>query len=294
MPSTSSRYVDYAKAPNRADLHVDVDGTWKPLFHRNADAQSPAGGASSTVADLAKWMRLELAGGTFDGGRVVAAAPLLETFTPHILSSPPAEPAWRPGFYGLGMDVGTDQTGRVRLSHSGAFALGAATTVWMVPDLHLGITVLTNGAPVGLPESVAQSFLDLAEQGRITRDWLAAYTPSFAALLANPSRLAGRRPPAHPRPAAAARAYGGRYAHNRYYGPATVTAQGNRLTLHLGPGGRKAFPLRHWSGNTFAYTPPGENSAGISAVTFSRVRGGRPTRLTVENLNEEGLGGFRR
>jgi hypothetical protein len=32
----------------------------------------------------------------------------------------------------------------------------------------------------------------------------------------------------------------------------------------------------------------------VSAVTFSRVRHGRPTRLTVENLNAEGLGSFRR
>ena len=294
MTSTSSRYADYAKAPDRADLHVDVDGTWKPLYRRNADAQSPAGGVSSTVVDLAKWMRLELAGGTFDGQRLIAAAPLLATFTPHALSSPPMAATWRPGFYGLGWDVGTDPTGRVRLGHSGAFELGAGTTVALVPDLDLGITVLTNGAPIGVPESVVQSFLDLVEQGRITRDWLAAYRPRFAQLAENPSRLAGRQPPAHPRAARGARAYTGRYGHNPYYGPATVTARGNRLTLHLGPGGRKAFALTHWSGDTFSYEPTGENAVGISAVTFSRVRAGRATRLTVEYLNAEGLGRFRR
>jgi CubicO group peptidase (beta-lactamase class C family) len=294
MTSTSSRHADYAKAPNRADLHVEVDGAWKPLYQRDADAQSPAGGVSSTVVDLAKWMRLELGDGMFDGRRIVAAAPLLETFTPHILSAPPGEASWRPGFYGLGWDLGTDQTGRVRFSHSGAFALGAGTTVWLVPDLDLGITVLSNGAPVGLPESVAQSFLDIVEQGRVTRDWLEAYTPAFAALSENPSRLAGKRPPANARKARAARAYAGRYGHNRYYGPATVSARGNHLTLHLGPGGRTAFALRHWSGDTFSYTPSGENATGISAVTFSRVRYGRATRLTVENLNADGLGRFRR
>jgi CubicO group peptidase (beta-lactamase class C family) len=294
MSSTSSRHADFVKAPNRADLHVQVDGAWTPRFQRDPDPQTPAGGVSSNVVDLARWMRLELDGGMFDGRRIVAASALLDTFTPHILSSPPAAASWRPGSYGLGWDTGVDQTGRVRLSHSGAFALGAGTTVWLVPDLRLGITVLTNGAPIGLPESVAQEFLDLAEQGRITRDWFAAYTPGFAALLQNPSRLAGRQPPAHPRPARAARAYAGRYAHNPYYGPATVTARGNRLTLHLGPGGRQAFPLRHWSGDTFSYVPAGENAAGPSAVTFSRVRDGHPTRLTIENLNAVGLGSFRR
>jgi CubicO group peptidase (beta-lactamase class C family) len=294
MTSTSSRHADYVAAANRADLHVDVDGVWKPLYQRDPDPQSPAGGVSSNVVDLAKWMRLELADGTFEGRRIVYGAALLDTFTPHILSSPPGEPSWRPGFYGLGWDLSTDQTGRVRFSHSGAFALGAGTTVWLVPDLDLGITVLSNGAPIGVPESVAQAFLDLVEQGRVTRDWLEAYTPSFTALLENPSRLAGRQPPAHPRPARAARRYAGRYAHNPYYGPATVTARGQRLTLQLGAGGRQAFPLRHWNGDTFSYVPAGENAAGVSAVTFSRVRHGRPTRLTVENLNAEGLGSFRR
>jgi CubicO group peptidase (beta-lactamase class C family) len=295
MRSTSSRYADYARARNRADLHVDVDGTWRPLYRRDADAQSPAGGASSSVDDLARWMRLELAGGRFDGRRIVAAQPLLESFQPHIMTLPaPSSVAARPSFYGLGMDLGTDPTGRVRLSHSGAFALGAATTFTMVPDLDLGIVVLTNGEPIGLPESVAQTFLDLVEQGTVTRDWLSAYAPLFAALTENTSRLAGHRPPGHPQPARAARAYAGRYAHNPYYGPARVTARGSRLTLHLGPGGRKAFALRHWSGDTFSYVPPGENAVGVSAVTFSRVRGGRPTRLTIENLDAEGLGRFRR
>lgn len=295
MSSTSSRYADFVKAPNHADLHVDVSGTWRPLHTRDADAQSPAGGASSSASDMAKWMRLELSGGTFDGKRIVGAQALLDSFTPHIVTFPgPANASSRPGFYGLGMDLGVDATARTRLSHSGAFSLGGATTVWMVPGLDLGIVVLTNGYPVGLPESVAQTFLDLAEQGRVTRDWLEAYSPLFAALGENHSRLAGKQPPANAKRARAARSYAGRYAHNPYYGPARVTAGGSRLTLHLGPGRGKAFRLTHWSGDTFVYRPTGENSTGISAVTFSKVRGGRTTQLLVENLNAEGLGSFRR
>jgi len=37
-----------------------IDGKWVPKFVRDADAQSPAGGVSSSVNDLAKWMRLQL------------------------------------------------------------------------------------------------------------------------------------------------------------------------------------------------------------------------------------------
>lgn len=292
MTSTSSRYADFARSPDHAALHVKVGGAWQPRYSRDADVQSPAGGASSSAVDMAKWMRLVLADGAYDGGQLIARGPLGEIATPHMLSSPPAALDARSGFYGLGMNVGNDATGRVRLSHSGAFALGAATSFTMLPAEHLGIVVLTNGQPLGLPEAVAATFMDLAELGHPERDWLAAYGQAFAGLLENHSRLAGRQPPAHPKPARPERAYVGSYP-NAYYGAARVTVRRGRLTLLLGPR-HDAFRLSHWSGDTFAYTPPGENSTGRSAVTFGRLRGGRASTVRIENLDETGLGTFRR
>ena len=52
MKSTSYRFADYAKAPNRALLHVKVDGHWIPKNMRRPDAQAPAGGCSTTLNDL--------------------------------------------------------------------------------------------------------------------------------------------------------------------------------------------------------------------------------------------------
>ncbi|HWV85492.1 MAG TPA: serine hydrolase [Capillimicrobium sp.] len=292
MTSTSSRHADYAAAPERADLHVKEGDQWVPRFDRRPDPQSPAGGVSSTLLDMAKWMRLMLAEGSYDGRQVVAAEPLAQMSTPHILSNPPAVPAARSGFYGLGLNIGNDWTARVRLNHSGAFALGAATVVNMLPAEELGIVVLTNGAPIGLPEAVAHTFLDLAETGRAERDWLAAYGQAFAGLSEPAGRLAGQERPANPRPARRAAAYVGTYR-NRYYGPARVVRRGGGLAIRLGAL-REALPLTHWSGDTFTYMPPGEMASGISAVTFTRPRGGRPRAVTLENLDAEGLGTFRR
>src|SRR6266513_2505179 len=56
MASTSSRYADFVARPNKALEHVMVDGKWVQKFKRDPDAQSPAGGVSSSVNDLAKWM----------------------------------------------------------------------------------------------------------------------------------------------------------------------------------------------------------------------------------------------
>jgi CubicO group peptidase (beta-lactamase class C family) len=290
MGRTSYRHADYAAAADRARLHARVDGTWVARHDRRPDAQAPAGGASSTARDLARWLRLLLAGGRLDGRAVVAAGALGETFRPQVVSAPAREPAGRTGFYGLGWNVGHDAAGRLTLSHSGAFDQGAATCVLLVPAADLGIVVLTNGAPVGVPEAAAFTFLDLVHAGRPERDWLAALAPAFAEL-AKPrygtrgdyaGEPAGKSPPL---PAAS---YVGAYR-NDFVGDAAVTEEGGTLVLRLGPG-RRAFPLAHYDRDTFTYQPEGEMAAGRSGVTF-RVGPDRVAdAVTVENLDVHGAG----
>src|SRR3954469_13777107 len=300
MTATSSRFADYARSPRRAFGHVRVGDHWQGEVTRGADgpgpggggSAAPAGGASSSVADLAKWLRLQLADGVYNGKRVIAKSALATMLRPHSLTAAPPTPDSRPSMSGLGIDIAVDSTGRVRYTHSGAFELGAGTAVAWLPSADLGIVALTNGEPIGVPESLIASFLDLAELGRITRDWLAGYTPLFAALKANSSRLAGKQRPADPKPALPARTYAGTYA-NRYYGPARIRANGGRLTMSLGPK-HATFALRHWSAGTFSYQPRGENAVAISAVSFRLGRDGRPAAMNVESLDTQGLGTFKR
>ena len=55
MASSSYRHADYEKAANKALIHVPVGNrTWEAKYARNADAEAPAGGASSSVRDLAQ------------------------------------------------------------------------------------------------------------------------------------------------------------------------------------------------------------------------------------------------
>jgi CubicO group peptidase (beta-lactamase class C family) len=55
---------------------VAVDGSWASFTQRNADAQAPAGGASSTARDIAQWLRLLLANGQYEGRELIAKAAL--------------------------------------------------------------------------------------------------------------------------------------------------------------------------------------------------------------------------
>lgn len=278
MKHTSYRHSYFLSESNRATLHQQKgDGTWITSV-RDPDEQAPAGGASSNVLDMAKWLRMELATGKFDRKRVVKAGPLREARSLQIRTSPTEADATKVGGYALGMDTSADATGRVRWTHSGAFSAGAATRIMMIPDLDLGLVVLTNGWPIGVPEAIAESFADVAETGAVTQDWLAVFEKAFAVYTTPNRTIDGKPRPKSPAPAAALSRYAGTYR-NDFVGRATVRKQGARLVLRLGPSTRGLeLPLRHWSGDVFSFRatnslhslmPPGF----ISGVTFDLKRG---------------------
>ncbi|MFF2203588.1 serine hydrolase [Streptomyces sp. NPDC058145] len=293
MGHSSYRRSDYDKAADKASAHVEVDGRWRPSTTENADSQAPAGGASSNVDDLSKWMRLQLANGAFDGKQLVDPAALDQTRIPHAVAMDPLAPAGEPGFYGLGWNVGYDERGRLRLNHSGAFDLGAATEVTLLPSERLGIVVLTNGQPIGVPEAVAAAFFDIAQNGKQTVDWLAFYRKVVqAAAYTGVSPTNYAKPPAKAAPAQADDVYTGTYA-NEYYGPVTVTRDNKgKLSMTLGPL-KMSFSLRHYTGDTFSYRTRGENAVGLSGVTF-HTRSGKATSVTLEHLDANKLGTFSR
>lgn len=307
MSNTSSDFAAFQANPNHAVLHAPVDGGgYAPTYVRDPDSQSPAGGVSGSANDVARWMALVLAGGKApDGSQLVDDAPLRTALTPVMRSadgSPtPEQIDARAGFYGEGFGVSNDATGRVRLSHSGAFSSGGGTTVLMIPNLDLGIVVLTNGTANGTAESVTSAFADVAELGAQQYDWLTAYQKVFATINAPQGELVGRTPPAAPAPAAPNAAYAGTYR-NDYFGPITVAENGGGLTLTAGPK-QVQYRLTHWDGDTFTFNPVGNRGSepagenvddgSISQVTFT-VAGDTASSVTVEQWNKNGLGTFTR
>lgn len=289
MSSTSSRFTDFERRPNRAHGHVRTASGFEPRYQRQPDAQSPAGGVSASVLDVARWMALVLRG----GAPIVAPEALLAAATPKIITRQPSDLDARADTYGYGFGVGVMPSGRVALSHSGAFLLGAGTTYLMLPSLGIGIAALSNAAPTGAVEAVARSFADLVQFGRVTRDWLSGFAALMAPSFAPVGHWAGESRPASPAPSLPAAAYAGQYR-NVYFGEAKVDVEGGRLVLTLGPG-RERQVLEPWSGNSFTYRPTGENApeGSISEVSFL-VTDGRANAMTVEFLNGNGLGTFRR
>ncbi|MGH6895659.1 MAG: serine hydrolase [Geminicoccaceae bacterium] len=291
MTSTSSRHDDFVARENKALGHVLIDDKWVQEYQRDPDPESPAGGVSSSVNDLAKWLRLQLAGGKFDGDQIVAEQPLAATHMPQIMINP-SSLSGIPGFYGLAWNVNYADDGRLRLSHSGAFALGTGTNVNLSPSDRLGIVVLTNGAPVGVAEGVAATFMDTALYGKPTQDWFRLYRQAFAAMMEDQTSAQYAEPPAPPAPAAGNAAYLGTYE-NLFFGEIAIIEKDGGLAIVQGPE-RMTFAMTHYDRDLFTYVTEGESAVGTAGITFTLGADGKATEVVVENLDVHGEGTFRR
>jgi CubicO group peptidase (beta-lactamase class C family) len=290
MTATSSRFADFIANPERATPHAFEDGRFQPLYQRNPDPQSPAGGVSSSAADMAVWMKLLLADGALDGRTLFEQGDLLPALLPQVTSAPARRMDARSAFYGYGFNHGITPGGRTIMSHSGAFLLGAATHFQLLPSEDLGIVVLSNGAPVGAVEAVAAQFMDVVQFGAPIRDWYGAYNSLMRGLHEPVGDLAAAIRPNPPWVPTDPDAYAGHYG-NPYFGAAIVESGATGVSVTLGPEGQR-FALEPWSPDVFALTPRGENApAGSrSSVRFDLDDG----TLTIDYLDRSGLGTWTR
>lgn len=291
MAATSSRFADFIASADHAVNHVKVSDKWEPRFQRNPDPQSPAGGVSSSVNDMTRWLNMLLGNGTYNGQRVASPEALLPATTAQVVSVPATTPKARSGFYGYGFNVSVTSSGRTQYSHSGAFSLGAATNFVVMPSENVGIIALTNAAPIGAPETLAAEFMDLVQYGEIRENWADLYQQAIGWMNNPLGSLVGKAPPANPAPARPLGDYAGVYASD-YWGPAVVTERDGTLQLSLGPK-NQTFGLTHWDGDTFTFTLTDENAppGTISKATFS----GSPAHtLNLEYFDSDKLGTFTR
>ncbi len=294
MTRTSSRHADYLAAENRALAHIADGSDFRLSPGREPDAQSPAGGVSSSVIDFAKWMIMILGQGRYQGKEIVAADALLAATTPKIVKGQPYGMQARAGFYGYGFGISVQPSARVVLSHSGAFYLGAGSSMMLMPSEELGIVAFSNATPIGAVEALTAIFMDLVQFGEPTRDWLSGYRQRMAALVAPRAKLSPDERPVNPEAPLALSAYEGRYA-NSYFGEALVEERDGELHLQLGPRPLDET-LQLWDADRFTFSPMTENlpRGSLAAVAFQRSAEGKITGFVVDLFDEEGLGRFQR
>ena len=131
---------------NWIDAHAKVEGTVRVIARSRSKVDHAAGGIYSSIADLSKWVLCHLQGGKYgpDVKPLFSAAVLHERWAPQTILPLGGPGPYNTHFaaYGLGFGL-SDVKGYKQVSHTGGLE-GMVTQITMVPELRLGIIVLTN------------------------------------------------------------------------------------------------------------------------------------------------------
>ncbi|RYZ20598.1 MAG: serine hydrolase [Chitinophagaceae bacterium] len=173
MNGSAPYYARLADKTNVIDAHAPVDGTVRVIPRHYDPEGGPAGSIYSNVNDLAKWVQVQLAHGRYGTPQkqLFSDAVHEETWAAQTIL-----PVGGPGYYNvhfrayaLGFFL-SDVKGYKQVEHTGGLE-GMVTEITMLPELKLGIIVLTNqqegGAFYTITNSIKDGYLGLPQ-----RDWL--------------------------------------------------------------------------------------------------------------------------
>ncbi|MDQ0316071.1 serine hydrolase [Amorphus orientalis] len=276
MADSSANATAIETASNHAIGHRwTPDGTievpFTDLFPYNLDG---AGAINSTVEDMARWLRLQLGNGTFEGRQIVSPENLAATRTARIGVN-------EKNAYAMGWALQSTPNGEIVWHNGGTLSFGAF--VGFLPSRDVGIVVLTNAANVGFPDAVGLWVLDRF-LGNPETDYAAetlsaakAAAENEAGRWAAPSQPSG--PPEFPT---------GTYR-NDAMGAVTVTEDGTALAMAFATGA--VIKLTPWNDGIFLVTlaPTGRfrslsDSLGpdpLALATFQPDRTGQRTVLSL-------------
>jgi hypothetical protein len=240
---------------------------------------------------MAKWMVVQLdSGRVADGTRLFSPATTQQLWTivtPIPVRNPPPELApIRANFQGYALGFGIrDYHGYKLVSHTGGLP-GYVSKVAMIPELRLGVAVLTNQESDEAYESIVYHVLDhyLGDSGA---DWLGAYIKVRARMNAQvgaAEKQAAAKRDTTSRPPLPLASYAGTYV-DPWYGNVTVTFDGGRLVVHFERTPSLVGDLDHWQYDTFVVRWRDPELRADAFMTFALDPNGRIEEVKMKAVS---------
>lgn len=283
MTSSSMSVTELGAQSDVSTPHDLSGGTPVAIPWRNIDNIAPAGSINSNIVDMSHYVRMQLAGGTFGGARLVSAANLDVTKTPHISMGGVGDSLTHFVAYGLGWVV-QDYRGRRVAWHNGGID-GMLSEMWTVPEERLGVIVLTNSSPHVAGPTIVRDILDRFLIGKPAKDYLAESVTLMQRMSLGAAAQAKAAEAARlkdTRPSLPLDRYVGTYT-DSLYGDVGIVKQGDALAFTWQS---MTQPLTHWHLDQFR----GKFVLGQDLQLNFRIDGAGK----VAGVDVEGLGTFNR
>jgi len=271
---------------NVAAAHAMIDGKIAVIALDQVGGFPGADGITSTATDMAQFMIMHLNGGVFQGKRLLKQATVREIFAPSMVSeasiseAPPINPN---ASFSYGLGWGNYNYNGFMIVEKGGALDGVRTNVTLIPELKLGICILSNLNLTPLPEVIRAKFLEkyLGKSRMNIEAGILKMEESIEDLFKVTPKPPGALPPSH-----SLEQYTGVFE-SILYGLIKIRTENGGLVLEAGPALWKGRLLA-WSNDTFTLLWSTINS-GNEQVTFMFG----PDNRAIE-MQTETLGTFRR
>jgi len=224
-----------------------------------------AGGIYASVHDLAKWMNVQLAGGVLPGpGKDGKPARLFSEdsqqqmwsmLTPITIKQPPIPELapLTPHFYGYGESWFLSDYRNQRLVwHTGGWP-GMVSRITLLPELHLGVVVLTNQESGAAFNAVTYRVLDAYLNLTQKTDWVAVYDKAVKQAESKADGSFATHEKARDKngkPSLPLAQYAGTYR-DPWYGDVIISNEGGKLRLRFSKTAQLIGTLSPWQHDTF-------------------------------------------
>lgn len=296
MHNSISRFSNMRNQPNIAWAHARRDGSVKVMdtfFDLNiGDPGNPAGGVVTSAADMAKWIKMHLDSGRIDDQhRLFKPETTSELWRPVINMPISKESEWlKPAqkhFYGYALGFRTyDYRGYQVVGHGGLLT-GFVSQIALLPQLDLGVVVLTNQLSTGAYWSIIHHILDHYMEAE-PFDWIAGYKRSWDRSNERSDSLARVNQAVQPDPnlprSLPIEAYAGAY-NDPFIGRIVITEK-NENSLHLSFSKARFYngTLEHFHGDLFrlVYDDPNRGDGPFLSFTLNADKSIREARFVSE------------
>lgn len=286
MNKSASSFNRLKDKSNVIAAHAVVDGKVKVIDRDRFEFGNSAGGINSSISEMSKWVIMQLQHGKYgDGKQLFSENVHEEMWTPQTII-----PVRSPGIYnthfnsyGLGWNL-SDVMGYKQASHTG-FVAGMVTQVTLIPELNLGIIVLTNqqigAAFTSITNQIKDSYFGITGKDRVKEN-----ADRMQSNLGNADKVTTEawRVSAAAVPPENLEQYTGTY-HDVWFGDITISMKDGKLFFASQRSPRISGEMFFYKGNTFLAKWTDRSLDADAFIMFSLDYEGNPSGIRMNPIS---------
>jgi hypothetical protein len=289
MDHSSAAYQRIKDYSNVVDAHSPVDGKVVVIPRYLTTTGDAAGGVYSSVADLSKWVIMQMNNGKYgDGKQLFSETIHWQMWSPQTILPVGTNTAYNTHFaaYGLGWFL-QDTKGYKEVNHTGGID-GMVTKITLLPELKLAIIVLTNQMSGAAFSAVTNQIKD-SYLGITGRDWVKTFDAQVKA-----SREGADKTTAEVWKQVEARKHDGAKTditpfagtyHDVWLGDATISKKDGQLFFSVKRSPKLSGVMLAYKGNTFVIKWNYRSMEADAFAMFSFDENGAPTGLKLKPVS---------